>query len=101
MEPSAEDLAVREVISPVISAFRDHYQGLVITNGGYDKGKAQDILASGKADLVSFGKLFIANPDLPQRFATDAPLNTLDMATVYGKGEQNLERGYTDYPMME
>jgi N-ethylmaleimide reductase len=48
------------------------------------------------ADLVSFGRSFIANPDLPQRFALDAPLNTPDESTFYGSGPQ----GYTDYPSL-
>ncbi|CAD5953675.1 Putative 12-oxophytodienoate reductase 5 [Planktothrix tepida] len=47
--------------------------------------------------LISFGKLFIANPDLAERLATDAAFNTPDFATFYGKGDQNLEKGYTDY----
>jgi N-ethylmaleimide reductase len=101
MEPNEQDLATRDVINPVISTFRPLYQGLIITNGGYDKSPGNQILATGEADLVSFGRLFIANPDLPQRFAIDAPLNSLNSATFYGKGEQDLEQGYTDYPALE
>jgi N-ethylmaleimide reductase len=48
------------------------------------------------ADAVAFGRLFIANPDLPERFRLDAPLNALEEATLYG-GAKN---GYTDYPAM-
>jgi N-ethylmaleimide reductase len=101
MEPNEEDLAIRDVLNPVISFFRPLYQGLMITNGGYDKTKGNHILATGQADLVSFGKLFIPNPDLPQRLARDAALNPPDFATFYGKGDRDLEKGYTDYPFLE
>ncbi|MBD2501815.1 alkene reductase [Anabaena azotica] len=101
MEPNEQDLATRDVINPVISTFRSFYQGLIITNGGYDKSQGNQILATGEADLVSFGKLFIANPDLPERFAIDAPLNSPNLATFYGREGQDLDKGYTDYPSLE
>jgi N-ethylmaleimide reductase len=101
MEPSDDDLKVRDVINPVISTFRPFYPGLIITNGGYDKSKGNQILETGNADLVSFGKLFIANPDLPERFALDASLNDLNFATIYSKSDQDLEQGYTNYPVLE
>ncbi|MCC5612071.1 alkene reductase [Nostoc sp. CHAB 5834] len=101
MEPNEQDLAKSDVINPVISTFRPLYQGLIITNGGYDKSQGNQILATGEADLVSFGKLFIANPDLPERFAIDAPLNSPNPATFYGREDQNLDKGYTDYPSLE
>lgn len=101
MEPNEQDLATRDVINPVISTFRPLYQGLIITNGGYDKSQGNQILATGEADLVSFGKLFIANPDLPERFAIDAPLNSPNPATFYGREDQDLDKGYTDYPSLE
>ncbi len=100
MEPNAEDLTARPVINPVLPVFRPFYQGTIITNGGYDQAKAEQVLASGMAQLVSFGQLFIANPDLPQRFATNASLNPLDFSTFYGRGDQDLHRGYTDYPAL-
>ncbi|MNL85723.1 N-ethylmaleimide reductase [compost metagenome] len=53
-------------------------------------------MASGKADIVTFGKLFIANPDLVRRFKEDAPLNEPNKATFYGGGAE----GYTDYPFL-
>jgi N-ethylmaleimide reductase len=67
-----------------------------MTNFGYDKARANAVLASGQADLVAFGVPFIANPDLPERFRRDAPLNAPDPATFYGGGE----KGYTDYPSL-
>jgi N-ethylmaleimide reductase len=101
MEPNADDLKTSDVINPVISTFRPFYSGLIITNGGYDKSKGNQILETGQADLVSFGQLFIANPDLPARFGLDVPLNDLNFAAIYSKSDQNLEQGYTDYPRLE
>ncbi len=80
---------------------RPFYQGTIITNGGYDKATGNAILASGDADLVSFGKLFIANPDLPKRLEIDAKLNTPNPKTFYGQGDKDLEKGYTDYSFLE
>jgi N-ethylmaleimide reductase len=70
-------------------------QGAWMVNNGYDKSLAQAALAEG-ADLVAFGKPFIANPDLVRRLREDAPLNTPDKATFYGGGA----KGYTDYPTL-
>jgi N-ethylmaleimide reductase len=76
---------------------RKVWNGVYLTNFGYDKARANAVLASGQADLVAFGVAFIANPDLPERFRRDAPLNAPDPATFYGGGE----RGYTDYPFLD
>jgi len=76
------------------SHLKERFQGTLIVNGGYDKNKGDAVLASGAADLVAFGTLYIANPDLPQRFALNAPLNQPDPTTFYGGGE----KGYIDYP---
>ncbi|MFZ5593473.1 MAG: alkene reductase [Pseudomonadota bacterium] len=73
------------------------WQGVYMTNAGYDKERANAALAAGDADLIAFGVLFLANPDLPARFAKDAPLNAPDQSTFYG-GDA---RGYTDYPFLE
>ena len=80
----------------VLGTFRPHIQSMVIANGGYDAKKAEEELASGRADLISFGTLFVANPDLPVRFKSGAPLMEADRATMYGGGAH----GYTDYPSM-
>ena len=76
---------------------RDTFKGLYMANNGYDYARATAALASGAADLVSFGKLFLANPDLPERFRKSATLNDPDMDTFYGGDEH----GYTDYPALE
>ncbi|BAY80753.1 NADH:flavin oxidoreductase/NADH oxidase [Calothrix parasitica NIES-267] len=100
MEPNEIDLKNRDVINPALPVFRPLYQGKIITNGGYDKEKGNDAIKNAGADLVSFGKPYIANPDLPERFAADAELNTPDVKTFYGRGDENLEQGYTDYPVL-
>ena len=100
MEPNETDLSTREVINPVLPIFRTIYNGTIISNGGYDKAKGNTVIAAGDADLVSFGKLFISNPDLPQRFEVDAELNAPNLKTFYGMGDNNLEQGYTDYPAL-
>ncbi|MBR8839220.1 MAG: alkene reductase [Stigonema ocellatum SAG 48.90 = DSM 106950] len=97
MEPNEVDLSVRDVLNPVTSYFRPMFKGTLITNGGYDSSKGNGIIASGDADLVSFGKLFIANPDLPKRFEVNAKLNIPDPKTFYAPDE----KGYTDYPFLE
>ena len=75
---------------------RQHYDGNYMANLGYDLERAQAAIANGHADLVSFGTLFLANPDLVARFKANAELNTPDQATFYGGDEH----GYTDYPFM-
>jgi len=96
MEASASDLRHGGNAIPV-TAFRPHFRGTLIVNQDYDREKAETVLARGDADLVSFARLFLANPDLPVRFAKGASLNTPDPSTFYGGGEQ----GYTDYPFMD
>jgi N-ethylmaleimide reductase len=77
-------------------AYRDAGgRGAWMVNNGYDRALAEQALAQG-ADLVAFGRPYIANPDLVERLRTGAPLNTPDKATFYGGGEQ----GYTDYPTL-
>lgn len=76
------------------SYLRDQFTGTLMVNAGYNRDSGNAVLAKGEADLVSFGTLFLANPDLPRRFALNAPVNQPDPTTFYGGGE----KGYTDYP---
>jgi len=76
------------------AAFRPYWPGPLIAAGGFTADTAEDALASGEADAVAFGRLFIANPDLPARLAIGAPLNPYNRSTFY-LGDH---RGYTDYP---
>ena len=71
-------------------------QGAWMVNNAYDKAMAEEAVESGHADIVAFGRPFIANPDLVQRLRRGAPLNTPDPDTIYGGGA----RGYTDYPAL-
>ncbi len=71
------------------------FNGCFIANEGFTQESAAEILARGDADAVSFGKLYIANPDLPKRFALNAPLNPLNPALMFHGGGA---AGYTDYP---
>ncbi|MGB9151739.1 MAG: alkene reductase [Alphaproteobacteria bacterium] len=71
------------------------FGGVYLVNEGFTKVTAEQVLAAGEADAAVFGKLFIANPDLPQRFRLNAPLNEPHPETFYGAGPA----GYTDYPV--
>lgn len=96
LEPSESDL--RHGGKPVPSSyFRPLYKGAFMVNWDYDLQKGNEVIASGNADLVSYGKLFIANPDLPERFKLNASLNEPNPATFYGGGAE----GYTDYPTLQ
>jgi N-ethylmaleimide reductase len=75
---------------------RAAYRGVLVSAGGYTRGSAEAALQAGEADLIAFGRLYIANPDLVERFALGAPLNEPDRSTFYG----GTERGYVDYPAL-
>lgn len=95
IEPVNAD--VRHGGTPVPSSyFRPIYQGTLMVNSEYDGPKATAAISDGRADLVAFGKSFIANPDLPHRLSTGSALNTPDPASFYG-GDA---RGYIDYPAL-
>jgi N-ethylmaleimide reductase len=80
-----------------IDLLRKEYSGTLLAAGGFTKETGNAILAANRADGVVFGRAFIANPDLVERFRRDAPLNeTSDMSTFYGGGAH----GYTDYPTL-
>ena len=75
---------------------RKHFKGSYMANFGYDKARGNAAVASGHADVIAYGVPFIANPDLVERYKTDAPLNEADSNTFYG----GAEKGYTDYPFL-
>jgi N-ethylmaleimide reductase len=84
--------------APVIpEAFRHHlraaYSGAIIVAGKYTRDRGQAIVASGLADLVAYGRPFIANPDLPRRYAEYLPLADFDGSTLFGGSA----KGYSDY----
>ena len=76
---------------------RDAYSGTLIMAGGYDRDSGEEALQTERADLIAYARHFLANPDLPERFAQNAPLNDWDQETFYGGGSE----GYTDYPTLQ
>ncbi len=76
---------------------RDAFGGTYIANGGYTGQRAESALSEGRADLVSFGALYLANPDLPERLRQGGPYNEPNQDTFYGGGIE----GYTDYPFLD
>jgi N-ethylmaleimide reductase len=75
--------------------FRPIWNGVLISAGGFTGESANAAIASGQADAIAFGRIFISNPDLPRRIAHGFPITPYNRATFYG-GE---EAGYTDYPV--
>ena len=96
VEPVGGRLGVTAPQDRMAPLIREKFRGTLMLNGGYDATSGNEVVSGGGADLVSFGVLFLANPDLPERFRQNAPLNDADMSTYY-TGE---EKGYTDYPSM-
>nr|WP_314491544.1 alkene reductase [uncultured Chryseobacterium sp.] len=96
IEPFTDVSGNSDAVQEVAKHFRKIYNGTIIINRGFDQETATKVLQDGDADLVSFGTPFIANPDLVERFKTNAPLNQPDQATFYTPGE----KGYIDYPML-
>ncbi len=80
-----------------ISILRSLFKGNYMANNGYDQDLAAEAITSGDVDVVAFGRPFIANPDLVERFAENSTLNELDPDTLYGGGA----KGYTDYATMK
>jgi len=83
--------------SEVTTELRKRFKGVLVNNAGFDKASAEAELERGEVDAIAFGRLFLANPDLPKRFKLDAPLNDWDSDTFYG-GDA---KGYIDYPTLE
>ncbi|KAF0201347.1 MAG: N-ethylmaleimide [Bacteroidetes bacterium] len=97
VEPMAPLENHPHMIPEVAKHFRKHYSGTLITAGNYTPESGREALESGIADLVAYGRLFIANPDLPDRIAANAPINTPDVDTFYTRGPE----GYVDYKFWE
>jgi N-ethylmaleimide reductase len=97
VEPVGGRLGVTDPELKIAPVIRTLFDGALMLNGGYDAGTGNVVIKSGLADLVSFGVMFLANPDLPDRFMKNAPLNSGDPSTFYS-GE---EKGYIDYPALD
>ena len=79
---------------PVAPLIRQAFKGPLVLNSDYDLARAQAAIATGAADAITFGRKFLANPDLPYRFAHNLPLNPDDQKTWYSQGAE----GYVTYP---
>ena len=91
----AHSSATPEGLPPaVLPAIRAAYPGTIIAATGYTAALAERAIAAGETDLIAFGVPYIANPDLAERFAVDAPIAAADAKTFYVGGE----KGFTDYP---
>jgi 2,4-dienoyl-CoA reductase-like NADH-dependent reductase (Old Yellow Enzyme family) len=91
-------LCVREYFGPdrLGPQLKKQFGGIYIANEKYTQALAEQVIQNGEADAVAFGQLFIANPDLPARFANNAPLNSPDPGTYFIPGPH----GYIDYPAL-
>jgi N-ethylmaleimide reductase len=100
VNPALEQMQKGEEPDPralrMVDLIRQKYRGTLIVAGGFDRDSAARWLREKRADLIAFGRRFIANPDLPQRLRIGAPLNADDPTTYYGGGA----KGYTDYPSL-
>ena len=92
-------IAAREHVAPdsLGATLKEAFGGIFVANEAIDQKTGQQLLDDGKADAIAFGKLFIANPDLPARFALRAELNAPVPSTFYSRGAA----GYTDYPQLQ
>ncbi|APU67407.1 alkene reductase [Christiangramia flava] len=96
-EPFTDVSDIAYLESEIAKHYRGIYKGTLMINAGFDQESGNKVIEEGDADLVSFGKLFISNPDLPERFKNNWPLADWDADTFYTPGE----KGYTDYPAYE
>lgn len=96
-EPPAKAAQTDFLVPEIAKHYRPIYSGTLMINGNFDQDRGNKIIEEGFADLVAYARLFISNPDLPQRFQNQAPLQEWDVNTFYTTGE----KGYIDYPMLE
>jgi N-ethylmaleimide reductase len=94
VEAAPGDAPVNAAATALFQHLRDAWNGVYIANGGYDGARGALAVAGRRADAVAYGRLFIANPDLPKRLQHGGPLNAADPASFYG----GAAAGYTDYP---
>ncbi len=92
-EPFTDVSEVPFAETEIAKRYRPIYNGTIIINGGFDQEKGNAVLESGNADLVAYGKPYISNPDLAERFEQNLPLTDYDKDTFYTPGT----KGYLDY----
>ncbi|HYD38150.1 MAG TPA: alkene reductase, partial [Allosphingosinicella sp.] len=96
-EPGPEGTFGKSDVPPVSPAIRKVFEAPLVLNSDFDLERSEAALAAERADAISFGRPFIANPDLPERLRNRLPLAPDVMATWYSQGRE----GYTDYPQAE
>lgn len=96
-EPFNDVSEVKYAEKEIAKRYRPVYRGTLMINTNFNRERGNKIIEDGLADLVAYGKPFISNPDLVERFKVNAPLNEWDESTFYVPGE----KGYTDYPLMK
>ena len=94
VNPDDGKMTLQQMLLP----FRRAFQGTLIASGGYDREEGNAAIAHGYADLIAYGRILLANPDLPARFAKKAALNKYDRSTFY---TSDPVVGYTDYPFLD
>jgi N-ethylmaleimide reductase len=94
MIPNLYGVKGEDQIPDTFSTFRPAFSGVLIGNNNFDPVSAEALLSSGKADMITFGRMFLANPDLVNRIKNGYELNAPDYATFYTPGA----KGYCDYP---
>lgn len=98
VEPRMKTVGEKSECPHSLVPMRRAFKGTFIVAGGYDREDGNKAVAEDRADLVAFGRLFLANPDLPKRFELNAPLNEYDRNTFY---IPDPVLGYTDYPFLD
>ncbi|MDI1323734.1 MAG: alkene reductase [Algoriphagus sp.] len=96
-EPFTDVSAIPYLVTNIAKRYRPMYKGTLVINNAFDQKKGNQVIEDGLADAVAFGKPFISNPDLVERFAENAELAAWDQNTFYTPGE----KGFTDYPVFE
>ena len=96
MRASRPESTLRPALRQVVPAMRRAFNGALILNSDYTFESASRAVECGEADAIAFGRAFLANPDLPNRFARNGRLNEPDMSTFYSSGRA----GYIDYPAL-
>ncbi|KAM2097866.1 hypothetical protein COP2_020413 [Malus domestica] len=98
VEPRMQTAAEKSDFPQSLVPMRKAFNGTFIAAGGYEKEDGNDAVAEGRADLIAYGRIFLANPDLPKRFELNAPLNKYNRETFY---ISDPVVGYIDYPFLE
>jgi N-ethylmaleimide reductase len=95
LEIRHENHALPEELA-ILAIARKHFQGVLMSNGSYTRESGEKTVTEGAADAIVYGRPYIANPDLVERFAKQTPLNDVNYDRLYGGGSD----GYSDYPAL-